>query len=99
MHMGLIVDLLQRPSAETYSPLLHSVIAHPNFTIRSDAMRELWKRYSAGDVEAVRADADELTPLWIHSPELHMLLNAIAKRVGDTRTVEIETRFARCCFH
>ena len=98
MHKGHIFDLLTRPSAETYGVLMRSVIAHPDFRIRSNAMKELWKRFEAGDLAAVREGLAAISLLWIHSPDYHILMHALAKRDGDAQSADIEARFAYCCF-
>jgi hypothetical protein len=98
MHKGHIVDLLKQPSAETYGVLMRCVIEHPDFRIRSDVLRELWKRFEAGDLAAVREGINTIAPLWIHSPDYHILRHALAKRDGDAQSADIEARFAYCCF-
>lgn len=95
----LIFELLTQPSAETYSALLRAVTEEPDFNLHADHLNELWKLFETGDFAAVRDQLATVMRLWVHNPEAHVLSHAVAKRLGDQQSAEIEGRFAQCCYY
>lgn len=94
----LIVELLSRPSGESYGALLRAVIREPGFNLYANELKELWQQFGTGDFAGVKARAREVMTLWIHNPEIHVLVHAVAKRLGDTDKAEMEGYFAECCY-
>jgi len=94
----LIFELMTGPSAETYNALMRAVVAEPDFNLRAEELDVLWRQFEAGDLAGVQRDLRGAIRLWIHNPEMHVLASAVARRLGDQVTAEMEAHFARCCY-
>jgi hypothetical protein len=94
-----ILALLTQPSAETYGALLRAVTEEAGFNLHADDLDELWQQFETGDFAGVKARLHQVMALWMHNPEIHVLAYAVAKRLGDAHTAEMEGHFAACCYH
>jgi hypothetical protein len=92
-----ILALLMEPSAATYGEVLRCVVEHEDFNYHSSELLPLGQQVVAGDLAGVQDRLRALVPLWVHSPDYHVLAFAVAKRLGDAKTMELESRFWQSC--
>lgn len=92
-----ILALVLEPSAATYGAVLRSIVEHKDFNYRSHDLRTLWEQFNTGDFVTVRDRLRDLSSLWVHNPDYHVLAFGVAKRLGDQKSMALESRFRQSC--